>query len=274
MHIPRHSGAAKQFVVSIGSLDDPELTVHAQYRPKELEVTHPVPWAEHPQVKGALLLEFSGTSSKETSLELFLDESEVPTVWTDRSGEPAKQPISVLEQRIKMLTQLATVRSSDPKETRHEMRRPHHCVLVFGEVYGTAPLQCVITSMATKYVMFSPNGKPIRATVTLKLKEARFDGRDVDRWAGGRGDRDAEARRQELAIQSARDRALEEESDRAKARERVRLEDNESDRQERAAVAKARDDEHLRKTGESREDRRAREARLAYQDEKLREDLE
>jgi hypothetical protein len=32
--------------------------------------------------------------------------------------------------------------------------------------------KCVIESISTKYTMFMPDGTPLRATVTLKLKEA------------------------------------------------------------------------------------------------------
>jgi hypothetical protein len=258
--IPRHSGAAKQFVVSIGSLDEPALSVHAQYRPKELEVTQPVPWAKHPTAKGPLQFEFSGTASKETSMELFLDESEVPD--------------GTLATRIAALTQLATVRSTDPKETRPEMRRPHHCVLVFGEVYGTKPFQCVIESVATKYAMFSPDGRPIRATVTLKLKEARFGAKEVEGWAAGRADRDEVARARESKLQQDRDRAIEAEHDKVMARERLLTEAKQRDAEERKKAAAQRDADFEQRTGEDRSMRRQREGEAAYEREQLAQDLE
>jgi hypothetical protein len=34
------------------------------------------------------------------------------------------------------------------------------------------PLRCVIESVATKYTMFDRQGTPVRATCTVKLREA------------------------------------------------------------------------------------------------------
>ena len=51
------------------------------------------------------------------------------------------------------------------------MRRPHHCVVSWGD-RGLPKFQCVIESLSTKYTMFSSDGKPLRATCTVKLKEA------------------------------------------------------------------------------------------------------
>jgi hypothetical protein len=35
------------------------------------------------------------------------------------------------------------------------------------------PFPCVIESLTTKYTMWDANGKPLRATCTVKLKEAK-----------------------------------------------------------------------------------------------------
>jgi phage protein U len=156
---PQHSGhKSTTFEVSIGSLDTPSLTVTAQYRPKDLQVVQSVPWTKHSNKseQGTLQLEFSGAEGRATTLELFFDASE-------RQG-------GTIAGEIWKLALLARVRSSTRKED--EFKRPHHCVLVFGRVYIGGVFQCVIESMTTKYTMFSPDGEPIRATVTLQLKEA------------------------------------------------------------------------------------------------------
>lgn len=51
-------------------------------------------------------------------------------------------------------------------------RRPHHCVLVLGNVYRKDVFKCVIESMSTKITIFSADGTPIRATVNLRVREA------------------------------------------------------------------------------------------------------
>jgi Contractile injection system tube protein len=148
------------FEVSIGSLDDPSMTVCAQYRPKELEVNQSIPWTKHINKinHNTMQMEFSGAEGRDASLELFFDASELP-------GGSVQGPID-------MLTQLATVR--DPASHEDEMKRPHHCVMVFGRIYSSKIFRCVIMSINTKFTMFSPQGAPIRATVMLKLKETHF----------------------------------------------------------------------------------------------------
>jgi hypothetical protein len=152
-----HGAKDSKFEVSIGSLDEPSKSVFAQYRPKELDVQQTVPWTKHTNKSpdGSLQLEFSGADGRDASIELFFDASEISN--------------GSVQNEIDKLTELATVR--DPTSTKDEMKRPHHCVMVFGNVYKKRPFTCVITSMATKFTMFSPTGDPIRATVSLKLKE-------------------------------------------------------------------------------------------------------
>jgi hypothetical protein len=158
---PRNAMGSKggPFEVSLGSIDEPSLTVYAQYRPKELEVTQSVPWSKHnsKNSQGALQLEFSGAEGRQTSLEMFLDASEI------KGGSVAGE--------VDKLLALARVRTSNMDEKDDDKKRPHHCVLVFGKIYTQKAFRCVIESVSTKYTMFSPEGDPIRATVTLKLKE-------------------------------------------------------------------------------------------------------
>ncbi|MEZ4364282.1 MAG: hypothetical protein R3B48_29175 [Kofleriaceae bacterium] len=157
---PPHSGRLKQFKVAIGSLDDEDLTVYAQYRPKELQVDQAIPWTKHTNKTnhGALQLEFSGAEGRAASLELFFDQSET-------AGGTVLPEIHALEE-------LSRVR--DPTSSLDEMKRPHHCVLVFGSIYPEKVFRCVIESLSTKYTMFSPSGDPIRATVSVKLKECHL----------------------------------------------------------------------------------------------------
>jgi uncharacterized membrane protein YgcG len=58
----------------------------------------------------------------------------------------------------------------EPGSTDENKRRPHRCVVTWGL---TVPgFRCVIESLSTKYTMFSEQGIPLRATCTVKLKEA------------------------------------------------------------------------------------------------------
>lgn len=144
------------FEVSIGSLDEPKLTVTAQYRPPQLQIDKSLTWNAHPNRKpeADMQLGFGGGGGRSTSMELFFDAAEIP------GGS--------VEDAINRLTELATVRDATSRDRK--LLRPHHCVLVFGHVYQ-GMFSCVIESLSTKITMFSPNGYPIRATVTVKLKE-------------------------------------------------------------------------------------------------------
>ncbi len=164
--------------LSIGSLDEPSVTVTAQYNPATIEIAQNVPWkkpdaatqnaaqggatgqaAKSKKDENYMALEFTGAEGRSVSVELLFDGMETRH---DASGEDwvAKQ-VGVLEQ-------LARVR--DPSSDEDKLRRPHHCVVEWG---GALPkFQCVIASLTTKYTMFSATGTPLRATCTIKLTEA------------------------------------------------------------------------------------------------------
>lgn len=158
--------------LSIGSLDESGVTVSAQYNPKELQVDQAVPWKKPDSANksgsqgegsgggddGGIALEFTGAEGRSMSVEMLFDGYEP---GNGRSVDVASQ-VAILET-------LASVR--DPKSKDEKMRRPHHCVVSWGD-RGLPKFKCVIESLSTKYSMFSSEGKPLRATCTVKLKEA------------------------------------------------------------------------------------------------------
>ncbi|MFT3691984.1 MAG: phage tail protein [Kofleriaceae bacterium] len=144
--------------ISIGSLDEAGLSVDAQYNPKELQIDKSVPWQKHNKANAnGLQLEFTGAEGRTMSVDLLFDGYE--------EGASVQPSVDVLQQ-------LATVR--EPNSSEDDKRRPHHCVVVWGTVMGGGDnkFKCVIEQISTKYTMFSQDGAPLRATVTLKLKEA------------------------------------------------------------------------------------------------------
>jgi hypothetical protein len=157
--------------LTIGSLDKPTLTVKAQYNPKELQVDQSVPWKKPDSAnktgqqgssgssggEDGIALEFTGAEGRSMSVELLFDGFEN----SDRSVDVAGQ--------VKILEELAAV--MDPKSKDEKKRRPHHCVISWGD-RGLPKFQCVIEGLSTKYSMFSSEGQPLRATCTVKLKEA------------------------------------------------------------------------------------------------------
>jgi hypothetical protein len=150
--------------VIIGSLDGGP-SVEAQFNPKELEVTRSVPWSKTNEANKSnskqketqgIHLEFTGAEGRSLTLELLFD-----------NYEGGARGVSVVNQ-VQALETLASVR--EPGSKKEELKRPHRCVLVWGAVLPR--FNCVIESLSTKYTMFSPEGVPLRATCTVKLKEA------------------------------------------------------------------------------------------------------
>ena len=138
--------------LTIGSLEAEgrDLYVRAQYNPKEVQLAKPVPWTDHPEL-GA---EYGGRAPRTTTLELLFDGFE------DRRFD--------VQGELDKLERLSSPRdASSPSEA---MRRPHRCVVVWG-ARGMPALRCVIDSVTTKYTMFAGDGRPLRATCTVSVRE-------------------------------------------------------------------------------------------------------
>lgn len=155
---------------SIGSLNNNTLTVEAQFNPKELQVERTVNWKQQdlrdnrPEWLRARTgrdglnddMEYTGSETRTMTFELLLDGFE-----EHRSIEP----------EVRALEEMACVREPDSREDA--LRRPHHCVVVFGHrAEGMGKLRCVITKLSVKYSMFTSAGVPVRASVNLTVKEA------------------------------------------------------------------------------------------------------
>lgn len=148
--------SSKSGVVSIASLDT-SIHVDAQYNPKELQVDKTVPWQKKSQAnktqETGIQLEYTGAEGRSMTLELLFDGFETGT--------------SVAGNIETLNTMASVLEPGSPDETK---RRPHMCVVTWGTTVPT--FKCVIESLSVKYTMFSDQGVPLRATCTVKLKEA------------------------------------------------------------------------------------------------------
>jgi hypothetical protein len=151
--------------LSIGSLDDPGLSIDAHYNPKELSFSRTVPWSPHPLANknggDQLEVEFTGAQPRTMELELLFDGYE--------SGTSVQECIDVIET-------LASVRKA---EGEADERRPHYCVVAWGDG-GLKRLRCVIESVTVKYTMFDRMGTPLRAFANVKVREAHLRAHDVE----------------------------------------------------------------------------------------------
>jgi hypothetical protein len=156
--------------ITIKSLDD-GTEVKAQYNPKELQIDRTVPWSPTGETNksndsgakaknnGGIHLEFTGAQGRTLSVELLFDGYE------KSAGAGFKVNVA---GEVGKLEHLASVRK--PGSTKEDDRRPHWCVADWGN--SLRAFRCVIESLSTKYTMFDNEGNPLRATCTVKLKEA------------------------------------------------------------------------------------------------------
>ena len=162
--------SSKSGVVSIASVDT-NIHVDAQYNPKELQVDKTVPWQKKSQAnktqETGIQLEFTGAEGRSMTLELMFDGFETGTS---------------VAGNVETLNTMASV--LDPGSADETRRRPHLCVVTWGTTVPT--FKCVIESLSTKYTMFSDQGVPLRATCTVKLKEADTV-TEAERQGGGSG---------------------------------------------------------------------------------------
>lgn len=136
---------------SIVALDGPG-TVEALFNPKEISIDKSVPWSKHRTSKGdSPHLEFTASDGRNLSLELFFDTYEEKT--------------DVYKGYVEKLEKFTQVRNVTPESER----RPPRVMVVWGEFPN---FKGVIESLQTKYTMFLPDGTPVRATCSIKLKEA------------------------------------------------------------------------------------------------------
>lgn len=153
----------------IASLDTPDLRVRAQYNPKELQLDKQMSWEEHKSRNNQSEkrddkseqddLEFKGAAPRSVTIELLFDGYE--------------QSASV-EPDVITLEKLSSVQGPEAPASQQDKRRPHHCIVTWGASdRGMRPFLCVIESLAVKYTMWDQGGMPMRATCTVKLKEAQ-----------------------------------------------------------------------------------------------------
>jgi len=123
-------------------------TLTACFNPKDLQVSKQVPWSEHAGKTDLPALEYTKGSPMELSLELLFD--------TYESREDVYQAYIAPLQSVTQVVDEAT-------------RRPPMCLFLWG-VFPS--FMGVITSLQVKYTMFLANGRPVRATCQVTLKQA------------------------------------------------------------------------------------------------------
>ena len=136
--------------------------VVAQYNPNKVSIGKSMNWTTHPSSSGgADMLEFINAQNRILSLELFFDGLE------GGGNGPVNVETEYIDKLIAMTVPLYD-QASSAASSKSTAIRPAFVMIAWGQMQS---FRGVIESLNYEYTMFLPNGSPIRATATLKLKE-------------------------------------------------------------------------------------------------------
>jgi len=138
----------------IKNLDTKE-KVEANFNPKELTIEKSIPWNKHKSSKGDNpVLEFTDAEPKSLAIELLFD--------TYESRE------NVYTKHVRVLESFTLIMGGSGANA--DKKRPPMCMFLWGRAFPS--FLGVIESLSTKYTMFLTDGTPVRATCTIKMKQA------------------------------------------------------------------------------------------------------
>jgi hypothetical protein len=133
-----------------------EVTLKAQYNPKELSFEKSANWspadAAIPKQNGSDV-NYKPSPPRTLSMELMFDGYE--------------EDVDVSREYVSKLMQLINV--MDPDGVDEDRKRPSMIQVVWPE--ESERFRGVLQSVSTKYTMFNENGKPVRATCSIKVME-------------------------------------------------------------------------------------------------------
>ena len=137
------------------------------FNPNTYSITKTVAWAaasagasaagKTERLRNAPALQFGGGGGRSLSLELFFD--------TTEETDDAKKDVRNLTNQIVKLTRI--VRDLTPQ-------RPPTCVVSWGEATPAGsdfPFTGVVNSLTQRFSLFLPDGRPVRANLTVGFTE-------------------------------------------------------------------------------------------------------
>jgi hypothetical protein len=179
-----HPERAKLIPVT-GNNDQPDLNdaVDVQFNPTTLKVSLSNTLKENPRSGNSRSAQFVDKSSSSLTVELIFDttyiDSQAQEIYHERASNEGRDPEAIeVGSDVRLLTRRIAERFCQPVGSGQQMRAPKRCLFQWGafEFLG------LVQSFDETLDFFSPEGRPLRATVGLKLSEDRFQfrTRDVD----------------------------------------------------------------------------------------------
>ena len=145
------SGVSKAMFIG---LDGGE-TFEVQYNPKELKFDKPVSWKEHDNQGKAGTLEFQKVTPATIQIELVFDTT--------------KDYSDVRDMWVNKLLSLTNPEVAPTDGEGAEMGKKRPPLVMFW--WGDFDFVGVIEDVNSSFIMFHTNGNPLRAKVTVKMKE-------------------------------------------------------------------------------------------------------
>ncbi|MEW6231992.1 MAG: peptidoglycan-binding protein, partial [Chloroflexota bacterium] len=128
------------------------------FNPTEYSISKQNQWSVSGAKRGrdVATLEFGGGQPKQITLQLFFD------AYEQEGGDVREYTDGLL----KLMQIDQTLKSSNPNSGKGQ---PPKCRLQWGRVWS---FNCVIENMTQKFTLFRDDGRPVRATVDLTLRQA------------------------------------------------------------------------------------------------------
>lgn len=182
-----HPEHAKLIPVS-GSNDQPEMdqAVEVQFNPSTLKVGLSNTLKENPRGGNSRSAQFVDKSSSNLTVELIFDtthiDSQAEQIYQERAQSEGRDSEAVTAgSDVRLLTKRIAEKFCKPVGTGQQMRAPKRCLFQWGAFEFLGMVQTFNETLD----FFSPEGRPLRSTVSLKLSEDRyqFRNREVDQAA-------------------------------------------------------------------------------------------
>jgi hypothetical protein len=177
-----HPEHAKLIPVT-GTNDQPDMAnaVEVQFNPATLRVSLSNTLRANPRSGGSRSAQYVDKSSSTLAVELIFDttyiDTEAEQIYQRRAQEQGRGLEAVQAgSDVRLLTKRIAERFIQPVGSGEQMQAPKRCLFQWGafEFIG------LVQSFDETLDFFSPEGRPLRATVTLRLSEDRFQFRNRD----------------------------------------------------------------------------------------------
>ncbi len=171
-----HPERAKLIPVS-GSNDQPDLpnAVDVQFNPASLKVSLSNTLKENPRQGNSRASQFVDKSSSTLAVELLFDttyiDNAAEAIYRDRAQQEGRSRANIeAGSDVRLLTKRIAEAFIKPVEGGSQLGAPNRCLFQWGafEFLG------MVQGFEETLDFFSPEGRPLRATVTLRLSEDRY----------------------------------------------------------------------------------------------------